>query len=102
MSSNTRTEIVHLTIQGVVKSLDNELQKGRNSEGEFSDECVRRAANAVRWTLALPRLDFKIAMLRDMSASSKLFEELILTDDKFDRACPELMEFCVENKVLFG
>lgn len=102
MDGSTRTEIVHLTIQSIVSTLDKELNAGRKGLGEFSAECVKRTANAVRWALALPRLDFKIAMIRDMSASSKLFEELILTDDKFDELCPDFMQFCLENKVLFG
>lgn len=96
-----RPEIIHLTLQSLAKQVAEELEKGRITVGEFKETCVKRVANCVNWVMKCPKLDYTLILLKDLTNSSKYFNEMVLACDDFDDACPDFLRFAEKNGVVF-
>lgn len=96
-------EVVYTAIQQVIKQLKVDIAKGKIDECTFSEECVKRAANVSNWLIdaGSVKLDYAITGIKDIAYGISDFGNLVLVDDKFDDACPRLLQFSNENGVIF-
>lgn len=97
-------EVMYIVVQNLVRTLRQELTLGKIGQGQFKDTTVKRVANACKWIVAVgvKSLDLSVMALQDLSQNVKEFAELVIQDEKFDEACPELLQFAIANQVVFG
>ena len=95
------TEVMYIVIQNLIALISKEM-KGTGKAG-FSDSTVKRCANVCNWLIDVGRnikLDFAIMALQDLVNHVTEFKSLVLSD-AFDVACPNLLSFATENRVVF-
>lgn len=103
--SNFTSEVMYLVVQNLIKMISKELTEGYKGQGQFSMDAVKRTANACNWLIGVGKnssLDFAIMAIQDLATNVTKFKELVLSDDNFDDACPNLLQFAQENSVIFG
>lgn len=103
--ADVKPEVVHLTLQSLIKQSNIELAAGRRSEenGDFTSECVKRIANMVKWVVDLAdvRNDYAISAFTDLASGVKDFVSLVLFNQEFDEICPDFLAFATAKNIVF-
>lgn len=99
---NMETEVMHLVIQGLIKEIAEELRKGKKGGyANYEESTVKRVANAFKWTIGISKYkaDYAIMIFQDVAASVPELVEMA-TDDRFDKYCPEFLDYVQEVGII--
>jgi len=103
-AAKSEPQVIYIAIEHLIRAIDEIVENDNNfkSHGEISSESIKKVANAVRWIVDLSsvRLDYGLTGIRDLTAGSKNFGDIVLSDE-FDELCPEFLKFCRANKIIF-
>lgn len=100
---SVETEVMYIVVQNLIKCVKDELANNRNGD-YFAEKTVTKVANVCNWLIAVGRkykLDLAIMAFQDLGNHVDDFKMLLMTD-KFDEVCPSLLEFTMENDVIFS
>ena len=99
-------EALYITANSLVKELYNIIKRNTINSGgvsEYKDIVYEVCGNACSWVVAVGRqnLDIATMILNDLNDFIPNFHDVVL-DERFDSICPDLTQFAVENKIVFG
>ena len=100
---SVETEVMYIVVQNLIKCVKDELANNRNGD-YFAEKTVTKVANVCNWLIAVGRkykLDLAIMAFQDLGNHVDDFKMLLMTD-KFYEVCPSLLEFTMENDVIFS
>lgn len=97
------SQVIYLVLSSLVKQVTEELKAGNTGYGEFTPQCMQRAANLCKWVIDVAnyKLDYAMMCLNDLAQVS-IFSDLVLICEDFDEVCPEFIKFANANKLAFG
>ena len=97
-------QVMYIIGQNLVRALTSEVKTGRLSTDRFKPETVKRVANACKWITGVGKhsLDLAVMTLTDLAQHVIEFQQIVLNDPDFGDLCPELLDFAVENSIVFG
>ena len=94
-------EVLFMTMQSVIKMIDEEIQKSLANEQLINNQALTKCANGVKWILSLGSDEYKVMGIKDLISVNKKVMVAILLNRAFLSMCPELMNFANENAVVF-
>lgn len=97
-----KMEVVHLTIQSLIKQISKELKAGRTGVAEFKPEVVKRIVNLMKWALNCGNLDYAITILQGIASAEDDFISLVTFNEDFQKLCPEFDDFVAQNGMIFN
>lgn len=97
------SEVVYLAIESLISEMNKELASTKDPSGEYSDAEIRRMANAAQWIIDAGKvtLDYGIMGIRDIGNGVDGFTEIVVMDERFDKMCPDFLQFAVDNSIVF-
>jgi len=96
-------QVMYLTINSLVREVNSFLSFGDKGGNRFSEEAEQKLANTVKWLVKLGEsksIDMTILAIRDLSENVPNFVKLVMHSERFDKLCPELIEFATKNKIV--
>lgn len=99
-----QSEVMYIVVQNLIKEVTATLEKGYTGRGQFKADSVKRVVNACKWLIGVgtnSSLDFAIMAMQDLANNVPKFIDLVLSDDEFDDACPEFLQFAEHNEIVF-
>ena len=104
-AGNSEPQVIYIAIEHLIRALDDLLEHDSQfkAKDEPSKETLEKSANTIRWLvdLASVRLDYAVTGIRDLAHGSSNFGNLMLKDE-FDQVCPEFLQFCHANNIIFN
>lgn len=97
----TETEVLFMTIQGVIKLLSDDIKLDKANNGQLSDRTLRHCANGIRWMLSLKSIEHQVMAVKDLAASNRVEVTTMFLNPNFNKMCPELTDFARRNKGIF-
>lgn len=97
-----KMEIMYITVQSLISIVSNLLKESK-IESNFTDECVIQVVNVCNWLIDVAEhigLDIAIMAFQDLGENVREFKEIIMRQD-FDEKCPKLLEFLIDNYIVF-
>lgn len=98
-----KTEVMYITVQNLIKCIKDEIKTGKVGDS-VSEKAMKRIGNVCRWLVSVGnkvKLDFAVMAFQDLASHVPEFGSLVTTDE-FDEVCPEFLEFCLDNHVVFA
>lgn len=95
------TEVLFMTMQGVITLLAEYIKKDKINYGEIRHETMAKCANGIRWILSLGSMENKVMGLKDFLSIDRAELTSLMVNPEFNQLCPELVKFATENKVVF-
>jgi hypothetical protein len=98
-----KQETVYITIEGVIKLLNDRINAGYNPTTGLTLENKKQIANAVNWFIGLGdiRLDWAVLGIRDLSQCEQIGSALLL-DPELCAMCTSLEDFSNAHKEVWG
>lgn len=96
-------QVMYIVVQNLVRALTHELKMGKVGY-TYKPETTKRVANACNWIVGVgaKSLDLAVMALTDLSQNVKEFSDLIVRVEEFDTYAPQMIEFAMANKIVFG
>ena len=102
---NVTDEVLYITAQNLVHIMAEEIKQHQaDTDSGVDDVCMQRTTNLINWVLSLNkigvRLDVSVTILTDLASALGERFHAILMADSFDTACPEFMQFAIDNDIV--
>lgn len=95
-------EIVFITIQNVIKIVGEAIKKDMaDLQGAVQQNTIQMLANGLRWILSL-RKEYAVMGFKDLISYEPATIRRLVLNPQLRQACPELMQFAVENQAIFN
>lgn len=91
-----KLEIITLTIQGIVKIVNEEI----NKNSQVDANTLLHISNAVKWLFSLDT-EYAVMGIKDLVKCNKNLMAKIMLSGEFKEMCPNLLEFVKKNNSIF-
>lgn len=97
----TEMEVLFMTIQGVIKLMNDSISKDKTNLGAISNETMVKCANGIRWMIHLKSVEHQVMAIKDFASSDRETVSQLFLNDTFNKLCPELLPFAQANRGIF-
>lgn len=97
----TENELVFMTVQGVIKLMNDMIKKDNANNGGLTDTTIEKCANGIAWMLKLKSLEHQVMAIKDFAASDIGSVTKLMLNAKFKQLCPQFVEFSQKNSCIF-
>lgn len=95
--NGSSTEVLLLTMQGVIKLVSDRTARDVQNTMSVSEETVMYWVNAVKWMLSLNSIEHKVMGIKDLIRANQNVASKLFLNPAFNARCPELRSFVAAN-----
>lgn len=98
------SEIMYITLQSLVKRMQNLIEVDLERDGVVSGETIEKCVNGFDFILSkIEKLEIQVMAIRDfIEMNKRVAVGLMVEEREFVDKCPKLIKFAKDNKVVFA